>query len=181
MSKQERFKMAFDYLKSKGLIHKQKDVAERMGSTEPNVSAALKGAEKVLTEKFLSRFNKAFDNIFNIDWLLKEEGEMMRNNYTNNVNVADNASVRNVIGNINGHSINVDAPKAESVKIIKPDGTVETYTSNHSLQELLDLKEQLHAMMVELESKKREISSLEKIIAAKDETISILKNEHNKK
>ena len=58
---------------------------------------------------------------------------------------------------------------------------METYTSNHSLQELLDLKEQLRATMVELESKKREISSLEKIIEAKDETISILKNEHNKK
>ena len=131
---------------------------------------------KATCEKIVKAFPK-----YNIDWLLKEEGEMMRNNYTNNVNVTDNASVRNVIGNINGHSINVDAPKAESVKIIKPDGTVETYTSNHSLQELLDLKEQLHAMMVELESKKREISSLEKIIAAKDETISILKNEHNKK
>lgn len=131
---------------------------------------------KATCEKIVKAFPK-----YNIDWLLKEEGEMMKNNYTNNVNVTDNASVRNVIGNINGHSINVDAPKAESVKIIKPDGTVETYTSNHSLQELLDLKEQLHAMMVELESKKREISSLEKIIAAKDETISILKNEHNKK
>ena len=131
---------------------------------------------KATGEKIVKAFPK-----YNIDWLLKEEGEMMRNNYTNNVNVTDNASVRNVIGNINGHSINVDAPKAESVKIIKPDGTVETYTSNHSLQELSDLKEQLHAMMVELDSKKREISSLEKIIEAKDETISILKNEHNKK
>ena len=131
---------------------------------------------KATCEKIVKAFPK-----YNIDWLLKEEGEMMKNNYTNNVNVTDNASVRNVIGNINGHSINADAPKAESVKIIKPDGTVETYTSNHSLQELLDLKEQLHAMMVELESKKREISSLEKIIAAKDETISILKNKHNKK
>lgn len=131
---------------------------------------------KATCEKIVKAFPK-----YNIDWLLKEEGEMMRNNYTNNVNVTDNASVRNVIGNINGHSINVDAPKAESVKIIKPDGTVETYTSNHSLQELSDLKEQLHAMMVELDSKKREISSLEKIIEAKDETISILKNEHNKK
>ena len=117
---------------------------------------------KATCEKIVKAFPK-----YNIDWLLKEEGEMMKNNYTNNVNVTDNASVRNVIGNINGHSINADAPKAESVKIIKPDGTVETYTSNHSLQELLDLKEQLHAMMVELESKKREISSLEKIIAAK--------------
>lgn len=131
---------------------------------------------KATCEKIVKAFPK-----YNIDWLLKEEGEMMRNNYTNNVNVTDNASVRNVIGNINGHSINEDAPKAESVKIIKPDGTVETYTSNHSLQELSDLKEQLHAMMVELDSKKREISSLEKIIEAKDETISILKNEHNKK
>lgn len=175
MTINERFKKILDTLNIS-----VEDCAKRFGKTEGYIRKLSRSGESFGIEPIMMILN-SIDGV-DANWLLKEEGEMMKNNYTNNVNVADNASVRNVIGNINGHSINnVDAPKAESVKIIKPDGTVETYTSNHSLQELLDLKEQLRATMVELESKKREISSLEKIIEAKDETISILKNEHNKK
>lgn len=83
MNKQERLKVAFDYLKSKGIIHRQKDIAEKMGSTEPNVSAALKGVEKVLTEKFLTRFNMAFGSVFSEDWLLTGEGDMLKSNVRN--------------------------------------------------------------------------------------------------
>lgn len=50
MSKQERLKTAFQYLKSIGAVHTQKDVAEAMGASEPNVSSAFKGVEKVLTD-----------------------------------------------------------------------------------------------------------------------------------
>ena len=38
MSKQERLKTAFQYLKSIGAVHTQKDVAEAMGASEPNFS-----------------------------------------------------------------------------------------------------------------------------------------------
>ena len=77
MKRDERLREAFNYLKNKGVVHKQKDVAEKMGSTEPNVSAALKGAEHVLTDNFLMRFNQAFGNIFNDEWLRTGEGEML--------------------------------------------------------------------------------------------------------
>lgn len=128
-------------------------------------------------EKIVKAFPK-----YNIDWLLAGIGEMIKKEPVNSVSVSESSiGDNNYLGYIGGNNMNVVAPNSGSVKIIKPDGTVETYTSNHSLQELLDLKEQLRATMVELESKKREISSLEKIIEAKDETISILKNEHNKK
>lgn len=77
MGKKERFNDAFNYLKENGLAHTQKDVAETMGSTSPNVSSALKGIESVLTDNFLRRFDEAYKNIFNIDWLLSGDGDML--------------------------------------------------------------------------------------------------------
>lgn len=78
MERRERLNEAFNFLKNKGIVHTQKDVAKKMGSTSPNVSSALKGVESVLTENFLRRFNEAFGEIFDEQWLLTGEGEMLR-------------------------------------------------------------------------------------------------------
>ena len=75
MSKQERLKKAFQYLKSIGTVHTQKDVAEAMGASESNVSSAFKGVEKVLTDNFLNRFARTYG--ISLDWLLTGQGEMI--------------------------------------------------------------------------------------------------------
>lgn len=77
MDKKERFSEAYNYLRQIGLAHTQKDVAERMHSTPPNVSSAMKGVEAVLTDSFLRRFNAAYGNIFSVDWLITGNGEML--------------------------------------------------------------------------------------------------------
>ena len=77
MDKKERFNEAFNYLKSKGLAHMQRDVAEKMGATPQNVSLALRGAPAVLTDRFLMRFNNAYFGMFNLDWLLTGVGDML--------------------------------------------------------------------------------------------------------
>lgn len=92
MYRNERLKRAFEYLKSKGVVHTQKDLAEKMGTTPPNVSSALKGVEDVLTDNFIRRFNNAFDNIFNIDWLLIGSGNMFNDNMHGNVSNILNGS-----------------------------------------------------------------------------------------
>lgn len=79
MNKKDRFLFAYGYVVEKYLIKNQTEVAEKMGSTQQNVSAARKGNIKVLTDSFLKRFNNAFDNTFNIDWLLYGEGEPFAN------------------------------------------------------------------------------------------------------
>ena len=56
MDKKTRFNAAYDYLLSIGRAHKQKDIAVAMSSTEANISQALKGHPKVLTDNFLLRF-----------------------------------------------------------------------------------------------------------------------------
>lgn len=84
MYKNERLKKAFEYLRSNGIVHTQKDLAKKMGATPPNVSSALKGVEDVLTDNFLRRFNDAFNNIFNIEWLLIGCGNMLNDNIQEN-------------------------------------------------------------------------------------------------
>lgn len=78
MEKVERINMAFQYLRGTGKIHSQKDLAIAMQTTPPNISSALKGDERVLTNKFLHRFNAAFDDIFNLEWLIDGDGKMLK-------------------------------------------------------------------------------------------------------
>ena len=73
----ERLNKAYNYLKFKGIVSKQQDVAEKMGATRPNVAKALNGNEGFLTESFLKRFAQAFDDTISAYWLLTGEGEML--------------------------------------------------------------------------------------------------------
>lgn len=77
MDKKERFENAYNYLKYKGIIKKQDDVAQAMGSTRGNVSLALSGDPKVLTDRFLMRFSRVYSSIISSDWLLTGIGEML--------------------------------------------------------------------------------------------------------
>lgn len=77
MERKDRFKEAFEYLKNRGSVHTQRDVALKMDSSEGNISKAFKGDERVLTNRFLRRFNEAYGNIFNLDWLTDGVGDML--------------------------------------------------------------------------------------------------------
>lgn len=71
-----RLAVAYEYLKSIGKAHKQQDIAEQMSTDKANVSRAMNGDARYLTNRFLSRFNMAYGNIFNLDWLLCGVGDM---------------------------------------------------------------------------------------------------------
>lgn len=77
ISRQKAITEAFSYLKSIGLVSTQKDLAAKMNSTAPNVSKALAGDPKALTENFMKRLNLSFGEIFNERWLLNLEGSML--------------------------------------------------------------------------------------------------------
>ena len=77
----ERLNQSVRYLVWKGYVSiqsTQKDIAEKMGTTTSNISAALKGSDRFLTEGFISRFNVAFEGIFNEEWILTGKGEMAK-------------------------------------------------------------------------------------------------------
>ena len=75
MERKERLRKAIDYLRMNGVISSDKEVASRMHADPSNVSRAVSTSP---TDKFLRRFNAAFGEIFSIDWLMTEEGEMLK-------------------------------------------------------------------------------------------------------
>lgn len=78
METRDRLKKAYEFLRSNGKVHTQQDVADIMGVKKENISRAFNGNDKYLTTSFITRFNNAFGNIFNTDWIIKEEGEMLK-------------------------------------------------------------------------------------------------------
>lgn len=77
MERADRFNKAYEYLKNRGVVHTQKELAQKMQATAPHVSLAMKGESKYLTDNFLRRFNEAFGNVFSLQWLILGEGDML--------------------------------------------------------------------------------------------------------
>lgn len=97
-TKAQRLKSAYGDLIKRGLVSTQKDVADKMHASASNVSSALKGDEKVLTDRFLSRFNNAFGEIFSLGWLLTGEGSMLKTDRCSTA-VGDAANAQHGDGN----------------------------------------------------------------------------------
>ncbi len=76
MERSDRIKKAYEYLRFQGLAGTQDEVAQKMNRQRTNVSSALNGKERYLTDSFIRAFCKAFD-VINPEWLINGEGEML--------------------------------------------------------------------------------------------------------
>ena len=74
--KGKRLADAIEYLKEEGVVRNLEDVAEKVDRSRNNISSAINGDKRYLSDKFLKHFNACFKNIFSLDWLLKGEGAM---------------------------------------------------------------------------------------------------------
>lgn len=70
-------KEAYEHLRSLGIVHTQKGIADKVKYNKSAVSQALNGIEGYVTSNFVSAFNEAFGGIFNEDYLLRGEGELL--------------------------------------------------------------------------------------------------------
>ena len=77
MEKKDRLAKALAYLKMNGLAESQVDAARKMNAAESTMSSAMSGNEKYLNNKFLKRFNDAFDGIFSLNWLINGTEPML--------------------------------------------------------------------------------------------------------
>lgn len=75
--RRNRIQNVFSYMRGCGMAKTQTDIAERMKASRSNVSAALNGDEKFLTDNFLRRLNKAYGGLFNDEWLISGTGNML--------------------------------------------------------------------------------------------------------
>ena len=76
MERSERIKKAYEYLRFQGLAGTQEEVAKKMNRQRTNVSSALNGKERYLTDSFVRDFCQTFGTI-NPDWLLNGDGSML--------------------------------------------------------------------------------------------------------
>lgn len=142
-----RLNKGFEYLRSIGMVHTQADVAKAMGASRPNVSSALKGDGKVLTDKFLKRFANAFD-VLSQDWLLTGEGPMLTSDLSGSVSQhssGDNSPNVNGSGNVVG-GVGGGAVEDMAMALRKALGTIETQSSTIStLTEIIqELRQQIN-------------------------------------
>ena len=98
MDRKERIDIAFRHLVNEKKVSTKKDVAilmSKKGKPNNNVYTALNGDERYLTDQFLMRFNNAFGNCFNYEWLRDGRGEMLQkaDDTSNIVNNGNNSIV----------------------------------------------------------------------------------------
>ena len=74
----ERMNRILAYLMSEGMARTKTEIAEKIGTAQPNVSSAFLGNPKVLTRGFMRKLNTAFNGIFNEDWVFTGEGSMLK-------------------------------------------------------------------------------------------------------
>ena len=113
------FAEAFKWIKAhrdnegKGVRY-QKDLAARIGVSEDTITRIMRDQTKV-TDDFLCKFNEAFDNIFNYQWLRGEDNEPMLAADLGNSNPHPSAPMID-----NGSAINAAlAAKDETIETLK--------------------------------------------------------------
>lgn len=79
MTKKEKnnFTRAVEWLITNGVVKNQKDMAERMGTTENTISRNKHGGVKRPDDDTLRKFNEQFGSIINIDYLRGESKVML--------------------------------------------------------------------------------------------------------
>ena len=76
MNKQERLQEVYRYLVFSHNVEKQKDLAKALNRNENNISRALKGDPKCLTDRFFKAIAARYPFI-SLGWLLTGEGSML--------------------------------------------------------------------------------------------------------
>ena len=76
-SKSERLKEVYEHLRNHFGIHTQGGFADAIGYSRPVISSALNGNDENVSDKMMRSINNRFPGVFNIDYLLKDEGELL--------------------------------------------------------------------------------------------------------
>ena len=77
MGRADRLKEVYEYVRKRFPIHTQYDFAERLKYNRAYISSAMHGNEKNLTDKLFTNICEAFPNVFNLDYLLTGNGELL--------------------------------------------------------------------------------------------------------
>ncbi len=145
MAKKEKnnFTRAVEWLKTHGVVKDQKDMAERIGTSENTISRNKHGGVQRPDDDTLRKFNEQFGSIINIDYLRGESKVMLMK----------------------------DLAARQSAKQSKPaDKTASLLAAKD--ETIAALKGKLSSMDETIAALKRELAAKDDVIAAKDGIIS---------
>lgn len=74
----EKLNQIYGYLYFKGRVRSQKELAGKINHTEESMSAAFGGNERYLTKKLFQKIDTVFPDVFNIDYLLDDTGNILK-------------------------------------------------------------------------------------------------------
>ena len=74
----KRLGEAVKYLRNTKRVRTQTELAEVVGCSKNQLSRAIAGSEKDLTQKFIGRINDAFDDIFNEKYIWDGKGTLLK-------------------------------------------------------------------------------------------------------
>ena len=77
MGRADRLKEVYEYVRKRFPIHTQYDFAERLKYNRAYISSAMHGNEKNLTDKLFTNICEAFPGVFDLDYLLTGEGQLL--------------------------------------------------------------------------------------------------------
>lgn len=75
--RQKRLKEVYEHVRRFFGIHTQEDFAKSLHKSRNAITLALNGNEKYLTDNLFVNICEAFPNVFNLDYLLSGEGELL--------------------------------------------------------------------------------------------------------
>jgi len=76
-TKQDRLLKVYEYVRAHCGVHTKSEFAIRLHMTQPALSAAMNGKEAYLTQNLFQKICAAFPGVFNLDYLLTGQGELL--------------------------------------------------------------------------------------------------------
>ena len=100
-TKKERIQAVYAHLRAYHGIHTQTELAAALHVTQPVMSAAINGNESYLTKNLFMKVCAAFPGVFNLDFLLTGEGDLLTpEEDVKSSELANTASNQTVIDNL---------------------------------------------------------------------------------
>ena len=77
MSRKDRLNEVYEYVRSHFPVHTKNDFADKLKYHRTYISSAMHGNEKYLTDKLFMNICETFPNVFNLDYLLTGNGQLL--------------------------------------------------------------------------------------------------------
>jgi uncharacterized protein YeeX (DUF496 family) len=183
-NKQERLMEVYEYARAHCGVHTKSEMAIRLHITQPAFSYAINGNEAYLTKNLFQKVCAAFPGIFNLDYLLTGQGELL---LASNVQSEPSTTKKpaSVDADFYHDALNLNAKVIEDMRkaleyfkssLLDKDSTIQANN-----EQVLTMRTQLVKLQTELDHIKNTLAAVRKNydrqvddLAQRDATIKLL-------